>query len=554
MARSTPNRQTPGVYITELDAFPPSIVGVQTALPAFIGYTQKAEINGKPVYDQAIKINSLVDFITIFGEGYTPLYEIEEASTAIIDAGKFDLSVTGYSVAGPYDDTNKPTDPTPKYYVLNQVGSSRFALYDSMRLFFANGGGTCYVVSVAPYTEADGTTLRTITASRLVAGLNAIGEVMGPTMLVVPDATLLTSESDFGEVTQAMLEQAEKLQDRVAILDVWGADKIGVDDGQGNVPTLDGVIGDFRKNALKGMTNRQLSYGAAYFPFLRTTVWDVEEVGYTNIDTASQPKLQEILYYQNATLNWDFDKDEATARFDAVQAYIEEIANTANLDDNEINALNQNLTASLPVMGDIDSVIIEKNEVSPPSGAMAGVYATNDQNKGVWNAPANVSLRSVDGLTYLLDNDSQADLNVPVDGKAIDAIRDFPTRGQVVWGARTLDGNSPDYRYVQVRRTLIYIEQSVKAALDPFVFAANDGKTWVTVTSMVNGFLQQLWNQGGLLGASASDAFNVECGLGSTMTGQDILDGYMIVNITLQMIRPAEFIELVFKQKMEGVA
>jgi hypothetical protein len=160
----------------------------------------------------------------------------------------------------------------------------------------------------------------------------------------------------------------------------------------------------------------------------------------------------------------------------------------------------------------------------------------------------------VDSPSYRLNNTQQGDLHMPVDGKAINAIREFPTRGTVVWGARTLDGNSNDWRYIQVRRTLIYIEQSIKAALDQFVFAANDGGTWTAVTSMISGFLQNLWSQGGLMGATAKDAFSVACGLGSTMTGQDVLNGYMIVQVTLQMIRPAEFIELTFKQKMEGVA
>ena len=85
-----------------------------------------------------------------------------------------------------------------------------------------------------------------------------------------------------------------------------------------------------------------------------------------------------------------------------------------------------------------------------------------------------------------------------------------------MWGARTLDGNSNDFRYIQVRRTLIYIEQSVKLALDQFVFAANDGNTWVTVKSMISNFLQGLWSQGGLMGATASEAYSVEVGLGST--------------------------------------
>jgi phage tail sheath protein FI len=109
----------------------------------------------------------------------------------------------------------------------------------------------------------------------------------------------------------------------------------------------------------------------------------------------------------------------------------------------------------------------------------------------------------------------------------------------------------PDHD-IQVRRTLIYIEQSIKTALSQFVSAANDGNTWATVVATVSSFLQGVWSEGGLLGATSSDAFSVQCGLGSTMTEQDILDGYMRVQVLLQMIRPAEFIELTIKQKMEG--
>ena len=182
---------------------------------------------------------------------------------------------------------------------------------------------------------------------------------------------------------------------------------------------------------------------------------------------------------------------------------------------------------------------------------MAGVMTFTDTARGVWNAPANIALNGVDSTALTINDDVQGDLNKPLDGKAINVVREFIGRGAVVWGARTLDGNSNDYRYVQVRRTLIYIEQSVKVAMRPFVFAANDGKTWVNVTSMIENFLQDLWAKGGLMGATAKEAFSVDCGLGSTMTARDVLEGYMIVRVLLQMIHPAEFIELTFKQKMQ---
>jgi hypothetical protein len=218
-----------------------------------------------------------------------------------------------------------------------------------------------------------------------------------------------------------------------------------------------------------------------------------------------------------------------------------------------VTRLNQELLAALPVLKTIEQQVIARNEVLPPSGAMAGVYARVDASSGVWNAPANVTLAGVVRPSLALDGKEQEDLNLPVDGKAVDALRAFPGRGTVVWGARTLDGNSPDYRYVQVRRTLIYIEQSIKAALEPFVFAPNTGQTWATVVAMVSGFLQGVWSRGGLMGATPAEAFTVQCGVGSTMTGTDVLNGYMIVQVTLSLIRPAEFIELTFKQVMQGV-
>jgi uncharacterized protein len=153
----------------------------------------------------------------------------------------------------------------------------------------------------------------------------------------------------------------------------------------------------------------------------------------------------------------------------------------------------------------------------------------------------------------LLNDQEQGDYNMPPNGQSISILRALPGRGTVVWGARTLDGNSNDTRYIQVRRTLIYIEQSIKQSLQSFVFAANDAKTWTTVTSMISNFLTTLWQAGGLMGAKPEEAFTVACGVPTTMTGLDVLNGYMIVNVSLQLIRPAEFIELTFTQRMQGV-
>ncbi|MFQ3191589.1 MAG: phage tail sheath protein FI [Paraglaciecola sp.] len=557
--RVTANRKTPGVYVTEFDAFPPSVVGVETAIPAFIGYTEMAEISGKPVFNKPIKITSMVDFESYFGTGYRPEYNIKALEDIPAVGGIEAITISDQIAKGMYDfsvsepKTTDPTDPAAPelhYYNLVQTDASQFNLYNSMRLFYANGGGTCYIVSVGKYASGEA-----IDKDMLLGGLTAIGDQVGPTMLVIPDAVLLPAtpsedkwvSADFQAVTRAMLAQCHDLQDRVSILDVYGsqlADKMN----------LDTIIDRFRLD----VGDSFLNYGMGYFPFLDTTVVPVGDFNYTNIaDIAAgtPPNLTDILTWQNTNLNNDgivvATPAEGSKRYQAVQSDIAKMSTVT--EGEELTKTNQNLTAALPLLGDILNVMVTKNDVLPPSGAMAGVFTAVDANSGVWNAPANVTLNAVQKPTYKLTNTEQGDLNVPINGKAVDAIREFTGRGSVVWGARTLDGNSNDWRYIQVRRTLIYIEQSIKNAMDPYVFAANDGNTWTKVIAMVSSFLQGLWSQGGLMGNSASEAFTVQCGLGSTMTGQDILEGYMVVQVTVQMIRPAEFIELTFKQTMEGV-
>ncbi len=188
----------------------------------------------------------------------------------------------------------------------------------------------------------------------------------------------------------------------------------------------------------------------------------------------------------------------------------------------------------------------------PPSAAMAGVYALVDNTEGVWIAPANRNINSVIAPTVTINNDQQASLNVDaLAGKSINAIRSFYGRGPaIIWGARTLDGNSQDWRYINVRRTMIMIEQSIANAAEQLVFQPNDSSTWNNCEAMIDNFLHNLWSEGCLQGAAPSAAYNVSVGLGKTMTPQDILDGIMRVEVKLAIVRPAEFIIITYEQKM----
>ena len=139
--------------------------------------------------------------------------------------------------------------------------------------------------------------------------------------------------------------------------------------------------------------------------------------------------------------------------------------------------------------------------VLPPSAAVAGVYARVDRERGVWKAPANVSLSSVIGPVSKITHDEQAGLNVdPTAGKSINAIREFTGKGTLIWGARTLAGNDNEWRYVSVRRLFNMIEESTKKATSFAVFEPNDATTWLKVKGMIEAYLYGLWERGALAG------------------------------------------------------
>lgn len=150
-----------------------------------------------------------------------------------------------------------------------------------------------------------------------------------------------------------------------------------------------------------------------------------------------------------------------------------------------------------------------------------------------------------------ITHEEQEDLNVTPQGKSINGIRSFAGEGVLVWGARTLDGNSLDWRYINVRRTMIMLEASIRLAAKAFVFEPNTANTWATIKGMIANFLTGIWKRGGLAGTVPDDAFSVHVGLGETTTPEDIAGGILRVTVLVAISRPAEFIELTFQQQMQ---
>jgi phage tail sheath protein FI len=621
--------KTPGVYIEEISTLAPSVGQVPTAVPAFVGYTEMASRSGKSLNMSPRHITSLLDYHQMFG-GAADLGQI----SVELDKG---LSVNSVEFQN-------------KYY-----------LYNSIRMFFANGGGECYIVSVGSYDDD-------ITFEALSEGLSSLEKEDHPTMLLCPDAMLIEKSDQAYSLQQAMLMQCNKLQDRVAVLDVF--------DGY-----IDRADEDVVLNFRSGIGINALKYGAAYYPWIQTTL--TTSFGFENIvlkdkdgevinmsDIVSDPSVinnvktaitdvNTINTFVRNPLDSEASLDESFHKVDEAKlGTIEELKQYADIikqiidkviglkDSGLTNALIENeikiknnssgptsnicrVLASIDASADLgvvnletdytnygitgvsnsmyegldddskqkkavralkslfdetiellltikadsksikenlDKSVYDTNELYksivndvqkeaallPPSGAVAGVYAQVDANRGVWKAPANVSLASTTGPWIKLDNQQQEDLNVDVSaGKSINAIRPFTGKGTLVWGARTLAGNDNEWRYISVRRLFNMVEQSVKLSTNWAVFEPNDANTWIRVKAMIENYLTNLWKAGALAGASPDAAFFVNIGIGTTMSAVDILEGRMNIEIGMAAVRPAEFIVLKFSHKLQ---
>lgn len=516
--------KTPGVYVEEISKFPPSVAGVATAIPAFIGFTENPEFktDSKP---QAVKIKSLLDYENLFGVG-----------------PKLELNDKG------------------------ELQKHKFVMYDSIRLFFDNGGSTCYVVSIGNY---DATTFDADTYTRGLEPLKKVDEV---TLLVAPDAAMLMTKEQLGTLHKDMLTQCAELGDRFAILDP----KLN--------SSLDTALEEFRNN----VGNNNLSYGAAYYPYLKTTY--TKGICFDEMlkIAAIKEKAQKIAlfndYYDKETIKLVISTFDAKTKQEEIKElqkfsiddkgilqYDKKGITDKTFDNNPLGKeMHEVVLAAIPeikskkalmakafatqIDGYAEKLAELQDEASiiTPSGAMAGIYAATDGNKGVWQAPANVSVSAVSNVTEMISDYEQESMNVDANaGKSINAIRYFSGKGILVWGARTLDGNSNEWRYVPVRRLFNYIEESVQKSTNWAVFQPNDANTWIKVRCQIENFLSNLWRDGALAGSTPDKAFYVRVGLDETMTAQDILEGKMIVEIGLAAVRPAEFIVLKFSHKLQ---
>jgi len=583
------NYKTPGVYVEEISKLPASVAPVATAIPAFIGYTEKRVRNGKTLANNTpVRITSLLEFEEIFGGAFDERLNVTLTGTGVAEA-----------------DTNIAVAATTQL--------SPYSLYNNLVMYFGNGGGPCYIVSVGLYTTDPVPPVPStlIDVAELQDGLASVEKEDEVTLLVVPEAIVLGA-TNRKTINDDMLAQCNKLQDRFAIMDA---------------AVLGGTVNNDGIGFRADVGTDYLKYGASYYPSLRTTIGlnfdntgvvitdnrtggtilggmtlenvlngnfsPVSATGTITIDDFSV-LADDVLtingqeFTEGAALDWQAggtNVQAATSLLAAINTFADP-AYTATRASNVItitatpgsagNSLTLAYTDSgsgngvtvsgANLAGGSDGVSADKTlynnivkEIKKtfevklyPSASIAGVYARVDFERGVWKAPANVSLRFVKDPSVMVTHEQQENLNVDAtSGKSINVIRKFAGKGVIVWGARTLAGNDNEWRYVPVRRLFIFIEESVKKATEFVVFEPNDANTWLRTKTMIENFLTGLWRDGALAGAKPEQAFFVKVGLGETMTALDILEGRMNIEIGLAAVRPAEFIILKFSHKLQ---
>ena len=310
--------KTPGVYVEEKSLLPPSVAGVATAIPAFIGYTEKKTKN------RVQKITSLLEFQTLFGEG---------ADLTIGEDGS--------------------------------LNGQKFVLFDSMRLFFDNGGGTCYVVSTGTYAEAK---LQAPDTDVYQDAIKQVAQQSEVTLLVFPDAALLLGADQLKDVQTEALSQCASMVGRFAILDVQQNL-----DGNYTTPSeqIDTEITGFRQR----VTNN-LCYGAAYYPYLKTSY-------------SKNIPFPEVLKALGISCELNEGENEPVFSQPS-QPTLEEIKKRAvwiseqDLDNPEIKMKMNAIIPLIPGYAQKLEDLKDKASVIPPSGAIAGLYVSTDNKVGVW--------------------------------------------------------------------------------------------------------------------------------------------------------------------------
>ncbi len=535
-----PEYLSPGVYVEEVDRGPKPIEGVGTAMAAFIGFTEKAEvtreIDGEMITENILNRPQLVTNWTQYVERY----------------GEF----------------------APGAYLPHAVYG-----------FFMNGGTRCYVVSVRTIPKAQTALLNEEGKPQLIvrakqAGFEGLRLRVRVQEVAALSAPAKEAKKDEKKEDKAPKEAAEEGGHFTLVVErekITGGYKV--------VETLPGVsLHQVKEN---GETKVRVAYKDNKMPQWveiltpetkapLAKLWPREQEQPMNIETAQLPApttqefqgkvtersgVEGLEALEDVTIlcvpdmmasmpGQEVELDTIKAAQTMMIGHCEKMGDRVAILDSPPDLTPQEIKkwrmdvagfdssyAALyyPWITIMDPVTNQPINI-PPSGHIAGVWARNDATRGVHKAPANEVVQGAIGLAYQTTKGEQDTLNP----NGVNCIRAFPGRGIRVWGARTLSSN-PSWRYISVRRLFNFVEKSIENGTQWVVFEPNDRKLWARVTRDTSAFLKTVWRDGALFGSSPAEAFYVKCD--DELNPPESRDmGRLIIEIGLAPVKPAEFV------------
>jgi uncharacterized protein len=543
----------PGVYIQEIPSGVRTITGVATSITAFIGATQRGADN------QPVTITSFADFERIFGGLWEPSKLGYAVKDFFLNGGTQAIIVRLLQPTPLQARLNLSTDSgggggggqaaTPLTLVASSKGTWGNNLRAAVDYDTADPSDTklfnLTVLEMVPDTTVVETKPLTQQAKQAVT----IERFLNVSIDDTSPRYLPRVLRDNSQLVRVNLKHNAKPTD----FDPWevpdvrpietkaGSDTISVkinlpqDGGNDGLPLIPGLFTntDVPKQGIHALDDADL------FNILCIPPYDSGDV---------DPRVllpQAAQYCQDRRAMLLVDPQQGWTSVQAVVDGIEAILDPMGSD------AAKNAAIFFPLLRQPNLLHDNQIEEFVPCGTIAGIFARTDTQRGVWKAPAGLdaSLIGVPQLAVKLTDAENGELN-PL---GINCLRAFPAAGRVVWGSRTLQGNNnlaSEWKYIPVRRTALYIEESLFRGLKWVVFEPNDEPLWAQIRLNVGAFMQNLFRQGAFQGQTPTDAYFVKCDK-ETTTQNDINLGIVNIVVGFAPLKPAEFV-IIKLQQMAG--
>ncbi len=532
-----PEYLSPGVYVEEVDRGAKPIEGVGTAMPVFVGFSEKAEV--KQEIDGEVIIRSVVGKAQLV----TNWSQFVETFGEFVEGAFMPYSVYGY---------------------------------------FLNGGSRCYVISVKTIPHAQAPLLNAEGKPQLIARAKQAGFDGLKLRVKVesleapePEGAKKGGKKDEDEGNGNGLSSFNLIVEKEKLSGGWltqevreaqlveetkedGETKVAVAYADNKIPELIELILPEAEMPLEKLQPRpqqqslKIENKMLAPPAPSDFQGDVTErtgiEGLAELDDATMLVIPDLMTPMPGQNGVDLETIKAVQTM--MIAHCEQMGDRVaildappNMKPAEVNkwrmkiaGYDSSYAALYYPWIEISDPLTDRSKRIPPAGHIAGVWARSDNTRGVHKAPANEIIRGATGLAYNVTKGEQDVLNP----NGVNCVRAFPGRGIRIWGARTLSSD-PSWRYINVRRLFNYVKKSIERGTQWVVFEPNEPRLWARVRNAIDSFLTVVWREGALFGLSPSQAFYVKCD--EELNPPESRDmGRLIVEVGMSPVKPAEFV------------